>query len=249
MKSTQSYTNTQVEKMQIDKIFVISLQNTPGVHESNLGRLDKFSKAWTEACGFAPSFEICDGVYNSHRGYGPTLSFLFCLEKAQFMNINVTVLFEDDARLGERAIDFCHKSYRRENLWRNLPSDTFLAFLGGHSWEYTGKEIRGGSYRFHELSLSFGAYAYAIPHDSLRTLIDMFKGEIVYGHRENGIHQHHDWLSPERAFYIAAKAHNKKIYSIDPLLIWHEGGFSNTWQRERGNITGNENRQSAPMGV
>lgn len=234
--------NRQVEKtQQSDRIFVVSLQGTPGVHKSNLGRLDSFTEALTKSCGFTPAFEVCDGVYNSRRGYGPTLSFLFCLEKAQLMNFNVTIIFEDDARINNNGVTFCDQGYRQRYIWSQLPSDTFIAFLGGHSWKYSGLERRGeGKYQFIELKASWGAYAYAVPKNSLRLLIDTLKEEVIHGTRKDGIHQHHNFISPETAFYTAAEAHQKKIYVVKPLLVWHEGGYSNTWQKERVNITGYE---------
>jgi len=54
---------------------------------------------------------------------------------------------------------------------------------------------------------------------------------------------HHNSLDPEPTFYRAAREYRKKIYAFNPLVIWHEGGYSNTWGKVRGNITGLETKK------
>jgi hypothetical protein len=224
-------------------VFVISLQGTSGVDYHNEGRLDAFQSKWQESCKLAPPTHIehCPGVFDSRRGYGVTLSLLLCLERAKEFNLDVTVILEDDARLFDSPADFCDIAKRKEHYWNRLPSDTFIAFLGGHNWEYPSKEAEESTSQYKELKMSFGAYAFAVPRDSLVSVLNEIKDDVVHGFRDmNGKHLHRDFLSPERTFYRTCTKHNKRIYVVNPLVIWHEGGFSNTWMKNRASITGNE---------
>lgn len=234
-------------------IFVISMQGTPGVDARNEGRFDEFQSKWNASCNTSNNHTAtpithtnivhCPGVYEPRRGYGLTLSWLLCLERAKDYDLDVTVIFEDDARLFDRSVDsFCDWKVRQKEYWQHLPKDAFLAFLGGHNWEYPSKTIENDvETKYKELKLSFGTYAFAVPRDSLQSLLDTIKEDIVGGFRdENGKHLHHNFLSPERSWYRAAERKGKKIYGVNPLVIWHEGGFSNTWKKDRGSITGEE---------
>lgn len=224
-------------------VFVISLQGTSGVDYRNEGRLDAFRSKWQESCKLAPPtyIEHCPGVFDSRRGYGVTLSLLLCLQHAKEFNLDVTVILEDDARLFEHSTDFCDIAKRKEKYWDGLPRDTFIAFMGGHNWEYPSKEAEESIAQYKELTLSFGAYAFAVPRDSLDSVLDEIKDDVVHGFRNvNGKHLHRDFLSPERTFYRTSAKYNKRIYAVNPLAFWHEGGFSNTWMKNRASITGNE---------
>lgn len=225
-------------------IFVISMQGTPGVHKKNEGRLDSFKEKWRKVCGTTSTNIVhCPGVVDKRRGYGLTTSWLLCLVKAKEYDLDVTVIFEDDARLFDRSTSFCDVSKRREEYWSTIPSDAFIAFLGGHSWEYVDdiKTRDDTEQQYQELSFSYGTYGFAIPRSSFPQLLDTIKDDIVEGFKdENNVHQHHNYLSPEKSWYRAAKRAKKKVYAANPLVVWHEGGFSNTWQKIRGSITGEE---------
>lgn len=224
-------------------VFVISLQGTSAVDYRNEGRLDAFQNKWQESCKLAPPMHIehCPGVFDSRRGYGVTLSLLLCLERAKEFDLDVTVILEDDARLFEHSTDFCDIAKRNEKYWDGLPNDTFIAFLGGHSWEYPSKEAEESNAQYKELKLSFGAYAFAVPRGSLNSVLNEIKDDVVHGFRDiNGKYLHRNFLSPERTFYRTAAKYNKRIYAVNPLAIWHEGGFSNTWMKNRTSITGDE---------
>lgn len=236
------YSTTDIDA---STVFVISLQGTSGADRRNEGRLDAFRAKWNESCKFAPPTHIqhCPGVFDPRRGYGLALSWLLCLEQAKQYNLDVTVIFEDDARLFDTSADFCEMATRKRNYWDHLPHDTFIAFLGGHNWEYPSKEADQSSNnaRYKELKFSFGTYAFAIPRHSLDSVLGEIKDDIVHGFRDaDGKYVHRDYLSPERTFYRTASKYNKKIYAVNPLAIWHEGGFSNTWMKNRASITGNE---------
>ena len=138
----------------------------------------------------------------------------------------------------DKETTFCDNE-RRKELWTNIPSDTLLIFLGGHSWVYPNKKTNYSEV-FKESSLSFGAYGLAVPHQSINILSAVLEEAIRRGFSdENGVH-HRDFLSPERIWYRLAQRINKKNYAVDPLIVWHEGGFSNTWGRMRGDLTGVE---------
>jgi hypothetical protein len=221
------------------KIFVISLQGTPGVHKSNEGRLDTFKEQWLKACGSSSfsstQIEHCPGVYIKQRGYGIVLSWYFCLMRAKELDLEVAVVFEDDARLFDTmTADFCDVK-RRGELFSKLPSDAFLAFLGGHSWSYAKAKL---AVPYQEVIHSYGAYGFAVPRQSLDMLRDSLRHGLDNGSKDRKGNTHHNSLDPEPMFYRAARKFRRKIYASDPLVVWHEGGYSNSWGKERGNITG-----------
>ena len=112
-------------------IFVISLQGTPGAHESNQGRLDLFKEKWRMSCGSSfdsTNIEHCPAVFDKRRGYGVTLAWILCLWRARQLDEEVAIFLEDDARLFENSTqEFCDIDNRGE-LLSKLPSDTFVAW-------------------------------------------------------------------------------------------------------------------------
>ena len=239
-----------------DSIFVVSLQGSPNSDERNQGRLDNFQKAWQKQCGSNNPIEInvCPGVVDERRGYGLTRSWLNCLQKARQWDLDYTIVLEDDARLfddhRETSLDFCQPSKRQSKIWAHLPKDTFIAFLGGHSWEYVTtndeKEQQTAqdhkSNKFLETSFSYGTYGFAVPRQSLDLLLETIQDDLENGFvdEEHGGIRQTDYLSPEKSWYRQARQTGQKMYAIHPLAIWHDGGFSNTWKTDRGSITGEE---------
>jgi hypothetical protein len=229
-------------------IFVVSLQGVPNSHPRNEGRLDSFKEAWRKSCGSAPEMRVCPGVLDTRRGYGLTLSWLNCLQMARTMDLDVTVIFEDDARLFDRelSLDFCDATKQQSKVWTNLPEDALLVFLGGHTWRYPDQEVGSGAYqqpsasKFVETSFSYGTYGFAVPRQNLNMLLETIQGDIDHGFLDEYGVQQTDFLSPEKSWYGKARDFGKKIYAIQPLVVWHEGGFSNTWKLERESITGEE---------
>ena len=213
----------------IDQIFVISMQKTPTADSRNQGRFDQFKESWKKSCGHPIDVEYCYGVNDPRCGFGLTLSFLLCLLRAKDMNLDVTIIFEDDARLNDIAHDFCDTDQRQKNYWSFLPKDALLVFLGGHSWEYTPPQGKISS-RYRETSMSFGTYGFAVPKSGVRSLIKIIEEDLVTGaHRDkDGNFVSSDYLSPEHSWYRVAKSIGTKIYAVDPLTVWHQGGFSNT---------------------
>ncbi len=227
-------------------IFVVSMQGTPGIHKANEGRLDAFKEKWRGACGPTPvNIEHCHGVVDTRRGYGVTTSFLFCLDKAKEYDLDMTIIFEDDARLFERATSFCDVAKRKGEYWKNLPKDTFICFLGGHNWMYedgseSGTITKDVNKQYNQVKSSYGSYGFAVPRNSFDQLVTTLKEDIMFGYQEKGVYLHHDLLSPEDSWRRAAFRLGKKIYAVNPLVVWHEAGYSNTWGRERESITGEE---------
>lgn len=245
--ATMSLSDGGAKKQQqhnFDGIFVISLQDTPNSDLHNEGRLDSFKEAWRKSCGsLDPEIRLCPGVLDDRRGYGLTLSWLTCLQMAMSMNLEVTMIFEDDARLfdNESALDFCDVEKRRSKVWVDLPEDTFIAFLGGHTWTYDQEPDSSlQPSKFLQTSFSYGTYGFAVPRQSLDTLLETIKGDIAHGFvDEEGVRQT-EFLSPEKSWYGKARDVGKKMYAIHPLAVWHHGGFSNTWKMDRESITGEE---------
>ena len=77
--------------------------------------LDAFKEKWAQRCGSAPQIHHCSSAYDVRRGYGLTVCWLLCLERANAMDFEVTVIFEDDDRISERAasLTFCDAEKRR----------------------------------------------------------------------------------------------------------------------------------------
>ena len=224
-------------------IFIISLQGTPGAHESNNGRLDLFKEKWRNTCGSSSvthiNFEHCPGVIDKRRGYGLTTTWMLCLWRAKQLDEEYFTFLEDDARLFENSTqteEFCDPNQRRE-LLSKLPGDTFLAFMGGHSWSYEDSEA---IVPYRRVRHSYGAYGMIIPRYSLNDFHSALSHGIVRGSKDRKLNVHHNSLDPEPNFYRAARECHKRIYAYNPLVIWHEGGYSNTWGKVRGNITGLE---------
>jgi hypothetical protein len=56
------------------------------------------------------------------------------------------------------------------------------------------------------------------------------------------------WLSPDLGVYKYAKKLGRKIYAMDPLPVYHQGGFSNTWNKVRSKIPGGPVKHSPATG-
>ena len=222
-------------------IFVISLQGTPGAHESNQGRLDLFKEKWRMACGSdsdSTNIEHCPAAFDKRRGYGLTLAWIMCLWRARQLDEEVAIFLEDDARLFENSTqEFCDVDKRGE-LLSKLPSDTFLAFLGGHTWSYEDSAVP-----YRRVRNSYGTYGFLVPRNSIDDFYAALKHGLIHGSKDRKQNVHHNSLDPEPNFYRAAREHHKKIYAFNPLVVWHEGGYSNTWGKTRGDITGLETQK------
>mmetsp|Transcript_18292 Transcript_18292/g.27712 ORF Transcript_18292/g.27712 Transcript_18292/m.27712 type:complete len:305 (+) Transcript_18292:153-1067(+) len=252
------YSRLGEKKERVDGIFVVSLQGSTGADDRNEGRLDAFKEKWRRSCGGAtPPIYHCPGVIDARRGYGLTISWLRCLERAKQMDLEVNVIFEDDARLFERpeSLSFCDAEKRRSTLWSGLPEDAFVTFLGGHDWKYrNADEEEGGTtndvvpnslasdfiIRFQETSFFFRTYGFAVSRHGLDLLLETIRGDVANGWRDEDGVLHTEFLSPEKSWYRVARDRGKKMYAAHPLIVWHEGGFSNTWKKDRGSITGEE---------
>eukprot|EP00574_Skeletonema_japonicum_P012358 CAMPEP_0201719710 /NCGR_PEP_ID=MMETSP0593-20130828/4870_1 /ASSEMBLY_ACC=CAM_ASM_000672 /TAXON_ID=267983 /ORGANISM="Skeletonema japonicum, Strain CCMP2506" /LENGTH=406 /DNA_ID=CAMNT_0048210227 /DNA_START=308 /DNA_END=1528 /DNA_ORIENTATION=+ len=228
-------------------IFVISLQGTPGAHESNQGRLDLFKEKWRMACGSSSdstNIEHCPAAFDKRRGYGVTLTWMLCLWRARQLDEEVVIFVEDDARLFENSTqEFCDVEKRGE-LLSKLPSDTFVAWLGGHTWSYEDSAVP-----YRRVRNSYGAYGFLVPRNSIDDFHAALQHGLIHGSKDRKQNVHHNSLDPEPNFYRAAREYHKKIYAFNPLVVWHEGGYSNTWGKVRGNITGLERqRQGIKVG-
>merc|ERR1711957_116873 len=99
--------------------------------------------------------------------------------------------------------------------------------------------------QFRETARSYGTYGFAVPRRSLDLLLATIRSDIAHGFVDEKGERHQTFLSPERSWYRTARDLKKKVYAIHPLTVWHEGGFSNTWHRRRGKITGEESGQDS----
>jgi len=219
--------------------YVISLQDVPYASKHNAGRLDAFSRDWTAKCSRQITFKVCSGVTNQDvqalqgkdfsrmgRGYGITQAYIECIETALQDRQMVSIFLEDDARLADTI--FCNM-HERNLLWKLRPSDTLLMLLGGHSWRPGSQDIF--KHRFRWMQGSLGAYAVAVPYENLEILQQWFRDDILHGAMTNA-----ESLSPDISWYELAVHTEKRIYSADPLLVYHNLSYSNTWGNYRDEI-------------
>ena len=50
-------------------------------------------------------------------------------------------------------------------------------------------------------------------------------------------------VHPETAMHKSASKHGLKNYAANPLVVWHQAGFSNTWKKNRGDIMGDKSKK------
>lgn len=214
-------------------IFVVSLQGTPGANKRNQLRLDKFRDIVRDSCGGnAPEIIHCPGIDDNRRGYGLTAAHLICFRKAIEMDQEVSFFFEDDARPFQDDVKkFCELISASMDISEYSPGDSMLTFLGGHHWQTNELSTRSNLL---ESYFSFGTYAFAVPRRTLKLLLVNAENDLVNGFRdEKNKYLHSNFLSPERSWYRLAQTLGLKVYLINPLLVWHEKGYSNTWKMER----------------
>ncbi|GMI07514.1 hypothetical protein TrLO_g8236 [Triparma laevis f. longispina] len=210
-------------------LYVISLQDVPGADPHNAGRRDQFQRDWAALCGAEFTFEVCPGVLDKRRGFGITQSFVNCFERAISDGAANPIFFEDDARLFNA--DFC-----RGVDWTDLPMDTFVALLGGWHFRFGSNSVEG----YKELTFSSGAYGFMVPHHNLKALTEGFRSDLNQTSTEKLWGCGKDCLSPDESWYKHAKLTNKRIYAVDPLVVMHPAGWSNTWHKHRKGVGGVE---------
>lgn len=198
-------------------MYVVSLQRVKNAHPSNKHRLDKFISAWEDVCGVKPEVHVCDGVLDNRRGFGVTQAFVACLDQAMKNNDDYALFFEDDARLVNSEL--CTGVD-----WSDTPEDTFLVMLGGHAWKYA---YPSSEEKYRKMLESYGLYGFMVPVRNMQNLRAGWDQDLT---------KNVATLSPDVSWYKHAAAAGKSVYAREPLLVWHEGGYSNTWQRYRGNI-------------
>lgn len=211
-------------------LYVISLQDVPGADPHNAGRLVEFQRDWAALCGPEFTFQFCPGVLNERRGFGVTQSFVDCFERAISDGAANPIFFEDDARLFNA--DFC-----RGVDWTDLPKDTFVALLGGWHFRFGSNSVEG----YKELTFSSGAYGFMVPRHNLKTLAEGYRWDLNSTSTEKLWGCGKDCLSPDESWYIHAKQAKKRIYAVDPLVVMHPAGWSNTWNKERSGVGGSPN--------
>lgn len=201
-------------------IYVVSLQGVTGANPENKGRLDNFIQAFRERCGVQTQIRVCQGELDHRRGYGLTRTYVKCLQQAIDDDDDYSIFLEDDARL--KTSELCDSSYR-DSIWSEARSDVLLLLLGGHDMKYSHMSWK----KIRPLTYSLGTYAFMVPHENLILLRDHFSSELVRGKVI---------LSPDISWYNLASHVKKKIYITSPNVIRHSKGFSNTWNRSRGEI-------------
>ena len=202
-----------------EKIYVVTLQGVPNAHPANRKRLDAFIQAWNATCGQPPIVEICPGNVDTRRGYGITTAYIACFHRAINDAQPNPIFLEDAARLSGTAL--C-----AGKDWKDLPRDAFFVLLGGHHWKYGKKRFKG----YRQTLKSFGAYGFVVPRRHLKALAAGYAKDLQSGS---------ETLSPDKSWYDHAKRARQHVYALDPLLVYHPAGYSNTWSTMRGIIPTN----------
>ena len=108
-----------------------------------------------------------------------------------------------------------------------------LKMLGGSNWKFASKfPVTGNSPetspdrigQFAWSAFSYGAYAFAVPRSNLMALQHWFVRDLIEGQRAM-----RSQLSPDVAWYDLARTLQKRIYAMNPLIVRHSKGHSNTW--------------------
>ena len=196
---------------------VVSLSNVQGAPKENRLRLQAFLDHFKETCGPNIEFNVCPGNLDTRMGYGITKSFVQCLQHAYNDNVDIAYVFEDDARL--LSNDFCDVD-KRNRIWAQAPKDSYVMLLGGHKW--TAKASGDPSYR--HITYSYGAYAFSLRRSEMPDLIEGWTQELRSGKSR---------LSPDVTWFGLAEKQEQKLYAVQPLMIKHPVGWSNTWKTNR----------------
>ena len=206
-------------------MYVVSLQDVPGADRQNDGRLDQFRQDWAETCGKPLEFRVCPGEIDKRRGFGLTKTYVKCFQKALNDGALHPAFFEDDARLFDAG--FCDGGD-----WSDAPHDALLFMLGGHQWEYGHSHDVPG---YREATLSYGTYGFMVPRSNLKVMIDGYTEELNLTNAKLDSFGK-PFASPDQAVYGYATRTNQRVYAVDPLIVKHVAGYSNTWKTQRGAI-------------
>ncbi len=239
-RSSEADTPTTNDQRPTEAFYVVSLQGVNGAHDSNAGRLDKFRADWLSVCtsyGFpSPRFQHCPGVLSPIHGHGLTQAFVTCFEHALDGQAETIIIFEDDARLfrddassNTMSEAFCNPAFRHK-LWNeNLPKDALAVLLGGWKWGLKpddGLDVPAQGISFRKVEHSYGTYGFALRRESVSQLQRHFITTL----ESSGP------LAPDETWHPFAWGLGKENYVTEPLLVWHEGGHSNTWNRTQEDI-------------
>lgn len=197
-------------------LYVVSLQDVKGSDPHNKDRLQKFKESWSGVHTFQ-KINVCPGVLDKRRGYGLTKAYIHCFKRAWQDGASHPIFLEDDAR-------FFTKAHFENEKWDDIPSNAFIIMLGGHAWKY-GRKRQG---RYRQSVYSLGSYGFLVPRNNLKSLIHRFEHDIESGQST---------LSPDISWYKAAELANKIIYAVEPLMIQHLAGWSNTFHKHRALIS------------
>jgi len=105
------------------RVYVVTMDGTPGSHRGNRGRLNRMRLAWATSCPNNPvEFVVCPGIGHPIRGHGLTLSFVQCIDRAIEDGVEWPIFLEDDARLEENAAEICQKA-NFDDFARSIPTD------------------------------------------------------------------------------------------------------------------------------
>jgi len=196
---------------------VVTLSHVQGAAKENSVRLQEFLDHFEKTCGPDIQFNVCQGSIDARQGYGITKGFVGCLQHAFDDNADIAYVFEDDARL--LSNDFCDVD-KRNRIWAQAPKDSYVMLLGGHKW--TAKASGDPSYR--HITYSYGAYAFSLRRSEMPDLIEGWTQELRSGKSR---------LSPDVTWFGLAEKQEQKLYAVQPLMIKHPVGWSNTWKTNR----------------
>jgi len=199
------------------KLYVTSLDGVVGAAKENSGRLNTFRQHWN-----GTNITVCPGTVDTRRGFGITHGLVNCLGKAISDSVEIALFFEDDAVPTALGSNFdCLRA-------EAVPTDAFIIMFGGHHFKYgdTDAVIRGRC-KYRHITLSYGAYGFAVPRASLVALQAGYQADLQHPGKD---------LSPDVSWFNFATQAEKRVYVTQPHNVYHPAGYSNTWKRERSEI-------------
>ena len=210
-------------------------------------RLRQFFHVWNVTCaGYPdpPDFEECRSTFHPRRGLGVTQAFVRCADSALARGHESVFFFEDDAVPYDAEL--CDPAARR-GLSDRAPSAARVVLLGGHhfreprkrAWYRPGAAVElhtplhhgPDAHVFRALDFSFGAYAWWARAPALQLVTSLFEA-LLCDANATGRHINPDleWHgSYNRTLAGGDWMRDPRVYAVDPLMVGHAVGRSDTW--------------------
>ena len=246
------------------RVYVVTMDGVPGSGSHNQGRLNSMRSAWATQCPNNPvDIVVCPGVQHPIRGHGTTIAIAHCIDRAIEDGVEWPIFLEDDARLEDNAAEICQQR-NFDDFARGVPTDALLVYMGSwcqfpadwvdpatlrEKWPTAVKRQtwitpKGFQISFRHLLTSYGLYAWTAPK---RNLVELRKHHFKYltmtepdlrGSFAEPLKPNNTALAPDLNAYQLAEDMGLRIYDTQPTLVYHAGGYSNTWKSRGHKVVG-----------